>query len=91
MAFSVIVKTYCETDGSFNSTTRNSSNVVCPVIDVIDTESLEYVHNGYFAVGGFDWNLQFNWHAVPEHENKEPYINNLKILCQMPMTKAFVI
>ena len=26
--------------------------------------------NGYFAVGGFDWNLQFNWHAVPEHENR---------------------
>ena len=68
---------------------RNSSNVVCPVIDVIDTESLEYVHNGYFAVGGFDWNLQFNWHAVPEHENKGPYINNPKILCQMPMKKAF--
>ena len=64
--------------------------MVCPVIDVIDTESLEYVHNGYFAVGGFDWNLQFNWHAVPEHENKEPYINNPKNLCQMPMTKAFV-
>ena len=19
---------------------------------------------------GFDWNLVFNWHAVPEHENK---------------------
>ena len=72
-------------DGSFSSTNRNSSNVVCPVIDVIDTESLEYVHNGYFAVGGFDWNLQFNWHAVPEHENKGPYINNLKILCQMPI------
>ena len=49
---------------------RNSSNVVCPVIDVIDTETLEYQGNGYFAVGGFDWNLQFNWHGVPEHENK---------------------
>ena len=49
---------------------RNSTHVVCPVIDVIDTETLEYQGNGYFAVGGFDWNLQFNWHAVPEHENK---------------------
>ena len=39
---------------------RNSSIVVCPVIDVLDTETLEYQGNGYFAVGGFDWNLQFN-------------------------------
>ena len=21
--------------------------------------------------GGFDWNLQFNWHAVPDHEKKK--------------------
>ena len=38
---------------------RNATNVVCPVIDVIDTETLEYQGNGYFAVGGFDWNLQW--------------------------------
>eukprot|EP00090_Calanus_glacialis_P041322 TRINITY_DN7278_c0_g1_i1.p1 TRINITY_DN7278_c0_g1~~TRINITY_DN7278_c0_g1_i1.p1 ORF type:complete len:653 (-),score=163.54 TRINITY_DN7278_c0_g1_i1:80-2038(-) len=49
---------------------RNSTIVVCPVIDVLDTETMEYQGNGYFAVGGFDWNLQFNWHSVPEHENK---------------------
>ena len=49
---------------------RDPTTVVCPVIDVIDTETLQYQHNGYFAVGGFDWNLQFNWHSVPEHENK---------------------
>jgi len=49
---------------------RNATHVICPVIDVIDTETLEYQGNGYFAVGGFDWNLQFNWHGVPEHENK---------------------
>ena len=24
--------------------------------------------NGYFAVGGFDWSLTFNWHALPERE-----------------------
>ena len=49
---------------------RDPTNVVCPVIDVIDTETLEYMGSSYFAVGGFDWNLQFNWHPVPEHENK---------------------
>ena len=31
---------------------RNSSNVVCPVIDVLDTETLEYQGGSYFAVGG---------------------------------------
>merc|ERR1719229_2042111 len=49
---------------------RNKTNVVCPVIDVIDDDTLEYHYrdSGGVNVGGFDWNLQFNWHAVPEHE-----------------------
>jgi polypeptide N-acetylgalactosaminyltransferase len=49
---------------------RNSTNVVCPVIDVIDDDTLEYHYrdSGGVNVGGFDWNLQFNWHAVPDHE-----------------------
>ena len=49
---------------------RNSTFVVCPVIDAIDKETFEYKVNKYLVVGGFDWNLQFNWHRVPEHENK---------------------
>ncbi|XP_068913291.1 putative polypeptide N-acetylgalactosaminyltransferase 9 isoform X2 [Tenebrio molitor] len=51
---------------------RDPTTVVCPVIDVIDDTSLEYhFHDsGGVNVGGFDWNLQFNWHAVPEHEKK---------------------
>ena len=47
--------------------------VVCPVIDVISDSSLEYQwrRGGARAdaginVGGFDWNLQFNWHAMPQ-------------------------
>ena len=52
---------------------RNSSNVVCPVIDVIDDDTLEYHYrdSGGVNVGGFDWNLQFNWHAVPDHEKRK--------------------
>lgn len=51
---------------------RDPTTVVCPVIDVIDDTTLEYhFHDsGGVNVGGFDWNLQFNWHAVPEHEKK---------------------
>jgi len=42
------------------------------VIDVIDDTTLEF-HWGsakHTSVGGFDWNLQFNWHSIPERENK---------------------
>ncbi|KAK9887746.1 hypothetical protein WA026_000060 [Henosepilachna vigintioctopunctata] len=51
---------------------RNSTTVVCPVIDVIDDTTLEYHYHdsGGVNVGGFDWNLQFNWHSVPEKEKK---------------------
>ncbi|XP_059607469.1 putative polypeptide N-acetylgalactosaminyltransferase 9 isoform X2 [Phlebotomus argentipes] len=51
---------------------RNSTTVVCPVIDVIDDTTMEFHwrDSGGVNVGGFDWNLQFNWHAVPEREKK---------------------
>ncbi|KAM9308256.1 polypeptide N-acetylgalactosaminyltransferase 12 [Gastrophryne carolinensis] len=45
--------------------------VVCPVIDVIDWYSFEYLGNsGIPQIGGFDWRLVFTWHAVPEKEHK---------------------
>lgn len=51
---------------------RNSTTVVCPVIDVIDDNTLEYMHRDAMGtnVGGFDWNLQFNWHGIPDREKK---------------------
>ncbi|KAF7266616.1 hypothetical protein GWI33_020117 [Rhynchophorus ferrugineus] len=51
---------------------RNSTTVVCPVIDVIDDTTLAYLYHDSTGVnvGGFDWNLQFNWHAIPNHEKK---------------------
>ncbi|XP_032597060.1 putative polypeptide N-acetylgalactosaminyltransferase 9 isoform X1 [Drosophila grimshawi] len=51
---------------------RNSTTVVCPVIDVIDDATLEfhYRDSSGVNVGGFDWNLQFSWHSVPEREKK---------------------
>ncbi|KAF5297060.1 hypothetical protein FQR65_LT10069 [Abscondita terminalis] len=52
---------------------RDPTTVVCPVIDVIDDTTLEYHwrDSSGVNVGGFDWNLQFNWHAVPEKEKKK--------------------
>ena len=47
--------------------------VVCPVIDVISDKTFEYHYKGdasAISVGGFDWNLQFNWHSIPDREKK---------------------
>lgn len=47
------------------------SAVVCPVIDVIDWNTFQYLGNaGEPQIGGFDWRLVFTWHSVPEHEQK---------------------
>lgn len=45
--------------------------VVCPVIDVINENTFEYPQNSnldQISVGGFEWNLQFNWHVLSEKE-----------------------
>ncbi|XP_015912972.1 putative polypeptide N-acetylgalactosaminyltransferase 9 isoform X2 [Parasteatoda tepidariorum] len=49
---------------------NNATTVVCPVIDVIDDDTFQYYfrESGEVNVGGFDWNLQFNWHVMPERE-----------------------
>lgn len=51
---------------------ENKSNVVTPVIDVIDDSTLRYQFSSAqsTSVGGFDWNLQFNWHAIPDAERR---------------------
>ncbi|XP_046349821.1 polypeptide N-acetylgalactosaminyltransferase 5-like isoform X1 [Haliotis rufescens] len=49
---------------------ENKSIVVCPVIDVIEDDSFKYQYGSAKAtsIGGFDWNLQFTWHSIPEYE-----------------------
>lgn len=52
---------------------QNSHAVVCPVIDVISDKNFEYHYHpdvNSVNVGGFDWNLQFNWHVIPDKEKK---------------------
>ena len=51
---------------------ENMTHVVTPVIDVIDDTSLRYQYSSAktTSIGGFDWNLQFNWHSIPERERK---------------------
>ncbi len=55
---------------------RNRSNVVCPVIDVISWERMEYsTFRGPPGVrGGFNWGLQFKWKKIPSYEqNRRGY------------------
>lgn len=52
---------------------RDPKTVVCPVIDVISDKTFEYHFRkdaSSINVGGFDWNLQFNWHGIPDREKK---------------------
>ncbi|XP_043921433.1 polypeptide N-acetylgalactosaminyltransferase 12 [Protopterus annectens] len=50
---------------------EEESAVVCPVIDVIDWNTFEFLGNpGEPQVGGFDWRLVFTWHIVPEYDQK---------------------
>ena len=50
----------------------NPTNVVCPVIDVINPTTLEIVtiKDNHLQVGGFDWTLTFNWFSLPESKKK---------------------
>ncbi|XP_030060821.1 polypeptide N-acetylgalactosaminyltransferase 12 [Microcaecilia unicolor] len=50
---------------------EKESAVICPVIDVIDWNTFEYLGNsGEPQIGGFDWRLVFTWHVIPEREQK---------------------
>ena len=46
------------------------SNVVCPVIDRINPETLKFVPRSNDVVnrGGFNWGLVFRWRRIPKYE-----------------------
>lgn len=52
---------------------ENSTNVVTPVIDTIDLETLQFHLSGHnrMSVGGFNWGLVFNWHVLPDRDQKK--------------------
>lgn len=49
---------------------QNETIVVTPMIDIISKDTFEYKYstNNRVSVGGFDWNMQFTWHGLPEKE-----------------------
>jgi len=56
-----------------NEIKRDDRTVVTPLIDVIDKTTFEYKYSRStrVSVGGFDWNMQFTWHGLPEEEYKK--------------------
>jgi polypeptide N-acetylgalactosaminyltransferase len=52
---------------------QNETTVVTPMIDIIDRTTFEYkcTKTSRVSVGGFDWNMQFTWHGLPEDEYKQ--------------------
>ena len=51
---------------------RNPKASVVPLIEIINDSTFEFRVTSIesIQVGGFDWNLIFNWHVTPEHEMK---------------------
>ncbi|CAF1291796.1 unnamed protein product [Rotaria sordida] len=51
---------------------RNPKASVVPLIEIIDDGTFEFKATPIesIQVGGFDWNLIFNWHVTPEREMK---------------------
>ncbi|KAL7016791.1 hypothetical protein ACKWTF_010137 [Chironomus riparius] len=51
---------------------KDPNSVSSPVIDVIDDNTFAFSYQDDFGlqVGGFDWEMTFDWHMIPERERK---------------------
>ena len=45
---------------------ENPTTVVCPVIDMISSDTFEY-QSSPLVRGGFNWGLHFSWQQLPDH------------------------
>jgi len=48
----------------------DNRNVVCPIIDILDDDTFKLTQTGNDNIGGFDWNMVFSWHSVPQRERQ---------------------
>lgn len=47
---------------------ENRKAILCPEIDMISAETMEYMGTGSLAVGGFWWSGHFSWRPIPKRE-----------------------
>ena len=49
---------------------RNPNATSVPLIEIIDDNTFQFQSTAIESVqvGGFDWDLIFNWHTIPKHE-----------------------
>lgn len=76
----------------------NPTNVVCPAIDDICVHTLSLLHQNdvrNIKIGGFNWEMLFNWHDTPEREHlrrkdpSEPIRSPTMAGCLFTIDKAF--
>ena len=44
---------------------RDPTTVAVPVIDIISSSDFSYSGTPAEVIGGFSWDMQFNWHSLP--------------------------
>ena len=56
------------------------TTVVCPVIDVISWEKIEYsgIRGAVSDRGGFSWGLEFKWKKIPDYEQKRRQYDEIR-------------
>ncbi|GIY20918.1 polypeptide N-acetylgalactosaminyltransferase 11 [Caerostris darwini] len=58
---------------------RNHTTVVCPIIDIINADTFEYISSPIVR-GGFNWGLHFKWDSVHPNQlrTKEDFIKPIE-------------
>lgn len=72
----------------------NKNTTAISVVDTLDMETLEYRYRkdpNQIPVTGFDWNLMFNWKAIPESERKRRKNPNEPVYSPTMLGAFFVI
>ena len=59
---------------------ENSKTVVCPIIDIISSDTFEY-KSSPLVRGGFNWGLHFTWEPVPQLPKKpEDFVQPIRYI-----------
>ncbi|CAH2282721.1 polypeptide N-acetylgalactosaminyltransferase 15 [Pelobates cultripes] len=71
----VFMESHCECHKGWlepllNRILDNRNRIVSPVLDTINWKTYEYYYSADLRQGVFDWNLDFHWVTLPEHEEK---------------------